>query len=183
MKIAIHAGHNKQGYSACGACGYIDESKEAREIVNLIKTISAKEKSKVQFIDCTINKPGYDKYKILKEICTKSNNSKVDLVVSVHFNACRMERADNKTKGVEVWTYDKNPRIVNVSKQICANIAKVGLKNRGVKQSKSLYVLKNTVAKALLIEVCFVDDADDVKVYKANKEKIARGILKAIEDY
>ena len=43
-----------------------------------------------------------------------------------------------------------------------------------------MYVLKNTKAPALLIEVCFVDDKDDVELYQENVDKVARAIVKGI---
>ena len=48
----------------------------------------------------------------------------------------------------------------------------------GVKIVKSLYVLKHTKAKAVLIEPCFVDDKDDAKVW--NADRCAKAIVRAI---
>ena len=41
-----------------------------------------------------------------------------------------------------------------------------------------MYVLKNTKSPSLLIEVCFVDDVDDIKIY--NADKVAQAIVKGI---
>ena len=61
---------------------------------------------------------------------------------------------------------------------MCQAIAGLGFRNRGVKYSKGLYVLKNTKAPAMLIECCFVDDRDDVQLYDCQKmaEAIVFGI-------
>ena len=56
----------------------------------------------------------------------------------------------------------------------------IGFTNRGVKVSKGLYFLNHTKAPAILIEVCFVDDKDDAKLYKQTKNKIVEGIARAI---
>ncbi|MBR1781097.1 MAG: N-acetylmuramoyl-L-alanine amidase, partial [Oscillospiraceae bacterium] len=61
---------------------------------------------------------------------------------------------------------------------ICAAIAALGFRNRGLKTRKDLYVLKYTKAPALIVECCFADDADDVKLY--DPDKMARAIVKGI---
>ena len=68
----------------------------------------------------------------------------------------------------------------DVASEVCAQISKIGFTNRGVKINKELYFLRHTVAPAILIEVCFVDDQDDAKLYKANKNEVAKAIVKAI---
>ena len=72
-----------------------------------------------------------------------------------------------------------------LANRICANIARLGYKNRGVKIRTDLSILKKTKAPCILIECCFVDDFDDVKLYNAKSmaKAIAQGILnKTIED-
>lgn len=59
-------------------------------------------------------------------------------------------------------------------------MSKLGFRNRGVKASSGLYVLNQTKAPAVLIEVCFVDDKDDADLYKKNKDAVARAILNAV---
>ena len=57
----------------------------------------------------------------------------------------------------------------------------MGFANRGVKARPDLYVLNSTKAPAMLIECCFVDDADDVKIYSA--KKMAQAIVIGILNY
>ena len=57
-------------------------------------------------------------------------------------------------------------------------IAALGFKSRGVKTTTGLYILNHTKAPAMLVECCFVDDADDAKLY--NKTKMADAIVKGI---
>ena len=57
----------------------------------------------------------------------------------------------------------------------------LGFTNRGVKESKSLYFLKKTKSPAILIEVCFVDDEDDYKLYmNTGYRKVAQAIVEGI---
>ena len=64
------------------------------------------------------------------------------------------------------------------AEKIVKNISELGFRNRGVKVNTSLYVLKRTNSPALLIECCFVDSKNDVKIY--NSDRLARAIVKAL---
>lgn len=60
-------------------------------------------------------------------------------------------------------------------------MAALGFKNRGLKITDGLYVLNHTKAKAILIEVCFVDDKDDYNLYKkVGYKKVAEAIAEGI---
>ena len=174
--ITIHAGHNPHGKIGSGASDYINESTENRIILNKVKELL---KGKVNFTDVTVNN-GKSQNDILKKIVSSCNKLKRDYDISIHFNACYHSESDCKTKGVECWIYDKKNPTKKLGDLICKNISSIGFKNRGVKESKSLYFIKNTDKPAIIIEVCFVDDFDDVKLYKKNKDKVAEAIANAI---
>lgn len=177
MKINIHAGHNAPGKIACGAVGYIDESKEARRVKERVKKKLRTAGYKVY--DCTVNN-GKSQGDVLKKIVQKCNRHKVDLDISIHFNALKIEKADGKTKGTEVLLYKEGSKATEYAEKIAQSISeKLQLTNRGIKYDSHLYFLKNTNAPALLVEVCFCDDADDVKKYDA--DKAAEAIIEAIE--
>ena len=177
--ITIHAGHNAKGKVACGASDYIDESKEARIIVKYMKKFLKKEK--IKFYDCTVNNAS-SSLANLQQIVAKCNSHKRDLDVSIHFNACMHSPKDGKTKGTEVHIIEDSGIKGSAAHKIASNISKVtGLTNRGIKINKGLYVLNHTTAPALLVEVCFVDDRDDVNKYLPNKKEIARAIVKALK--
>ena len=78
-------------------------------------------------------------------------------------------------KGTEVYTYGgkEHAEALNILK----NMSKLGFTNRGVKDGSSLYVVKRTNAKAMLIEVCFVDTKSDVELYE---QRGANAVAKAI---
>lgn len=176
MKINVHAGHNPDGKVACGAVGLIKESTEARRVKNLV--ISKLRSQGHTVYDCTVS-DGTSQNDVLKKIVEKCNAHTVDLDVSIHFNAGANDKTGNgKSCGTEVWVYtDKSTQKERAAK-ICEAIAALGFRNRGVKTSNSLYVLKYTKASALLIECCFVDDKDDVNLY--NAEQMANAIVLGI---
>lgn len=182
MVINVHAGHNPDGMVACGAIGLIKESTENRNVKNeVIRQLRALGHT---VYDCTCEN-GTSKSDVLSKIVSKCNEHDVDLDVSIHFNAGSSD-LNNSTTGTEVFIYNDTSKAKPYAQNVCAAIAALGFKNRGVKTRESLYVLKNTKAPAMLIECCFVDDKDDVALYncKSMAEAIVYGITgqRLVED-
>ena len=178
MKINIHAGHNPDGKIACGAVGLVKESTEARTVKD--KVIQYLKKAGHTVYDCTCN-DGVSQSDVLKKIVAKCNAHKVDLDVSIHFNSgANDKKGDGKSKGVEVLVYSEKSKSFDAAKRVCDKLSTLGLKNRGVKVRDDLYFLKHTNASALLIEVAFTDDFDDVEIYKKNVNKIAKYIAESL---
>lgn len=177
MKYNVHAGHNPDGKIACGAVGLLKESTEARQVVKYL--IQYFKKAGHTVYNCTCDK-GTSQQDVLNKIVEKCNAHTVNLDISVHFNSGVSDLLGNHvTTGTEVYIYSKEDGPYKAAKQVCKEIAKLGFKNRGVKENPNLYVLKATKAQAMLIECCFVDDKDDAKLYqaKAMAQAIAAGIL------
>ena len=183
MKINIHAGHNPANKVACGAVGLLDESTENRNVVKELKAILEAEGHIVY--DCTCNN-GTSVSDVINKIAAKSNANAVDLDISIHFNSGANDKIGNdKSTGVECLIYNTSNNKEIIAKRICANIAQLGFKNRGVKIRTDLSILRKTKAPCILVECCFVDDLDDVKLYnpKTMAKAIAQGTLnKTIED-
>ena len=176
MKINVHAGHNADGKVACGAVGLIKESTEARKVKNeVIKQLKALGHT---VYDCTVD-DAKNVSANLSEIVSKCNAHEADLDVSIHFNSGRNDKkGDGDNAGVEVWLYNASSKAKSYATNVCKAVAALGFDNRGVKYSTGLYVLKHTKAPAMLIECCFVDDADDIKLY--NYKTMAAAIVKGI---
>ena len=175
MRINIHAGHNPDGMTACGAVGLIRESTEARAVKDRVVAQLTAMGHTVH--DCTCNN-GTNQQDVLKRIVTACNSHEVDLDVSIHFNAAANPEPDGKTTGTEVLVYNNASGAVPWAQHIADNIAALGYRNRGVKERPGLYVLKHTKSPALLIECCFVDDPDDVAIY--NADRMAAAIVAGI---
>lgn len=163
MRINVHAGHNPDGMIAHGAVGYVKESTENRVVVaEVIRQLEALGHT---VYDCTVNN-GTSQSDVLRKIVVKCNQQEVDLDISVHFNAFMRETtANGQTKGTEVLVYNVNGAASSYAQKITEEIAKLGYRNRGLKENKNLYVLRKSKAPAMLIECCFVDDVDDVSLY------------------
>lgn len=176
MKINIHSGHNPDGKIGSGAIGFVKESTEARLIKNQVLSILKKRGHTV--FDCTVDN-GISKGDILRKIIEKCNSNEVDLDISIHLNAgVKNKVEDGKTTGSEVYVYNTNSISHKVGKKILDNFEHLGFRNRGVKISKNLYYLRKTKAPAILIECFFIDDKDDVNLYRVKDvaNAIADGI-------
>lgn len=154
----IHAGHGNSGGLGCGAVGILDESAESRKVKDeLIRLLGYY--GGVTY-DCTYQ-GNASQNAILNAIVNKCNQHTVDLDISIHLNSGRNDnQGDSLTGGVEVYGYNNDTKAVG--DLICEKISEaLGIRNRGYKLNPSLYFLKNTKSKAILIECCFVDDKDD----------------------
>ena len=173
MIINVHAGHNAH---APGASGLLNEVKEDRRVKD---GVIAKLKALGHTVyDCT-DDHGTTAKACLQNIVYNCNAHKADLDVSIHFNAGAGDAQGNgKTTGVEVLVYKAGNAASGYAAKICAAISALGFRNRGVKARPDLYVLKHTKAPALLVECCFVDDADDAKLYDAGE--MAAAIVQGI---
>ena len=166
MNFNIHAGHNPDGKIACGASGYIKESTEARKVKN--EVIAELKRRGHNAYDCTCDN-GTGQTDVLRKICGKANQRKVDLDVSIHFNS-----SNGQGNGTEVLykTSNGSKWATKVQKSI---VKGCGFKDRGIKKRDNLYYLNNTKNVAILIEVCFVDNKNDVNKY--NSKKVAKAIV------
>lgn len=160
----IHAGHSLK---CRGAKEYLDEVNEDRKVKNKVIEILRNEGHTVY--DCT-DDGGTTQNANLSAIVGKCNLHSVDLDVSIHLNA-------GGGTGTEVFYYDEIGK--NIAKRISARIAsELKIKDRGAKNGKHLYVLKNTKATAILVECCFVDSLTDKSVW--NADKCAKAIVEGI---
>lgn len=177
MKINIHAGHNPDGKIACGAIGLIKESTEARNVKD--KVIELLKEQGHTVYDCTVDN-GTSQNDVLQKIVSKCNTHEVDLDISLHFNAGANRLPDEKSTGTEAYIYASTSKAKNYAQKIVESLSDLGLKNRGVKFSKTLYFLRKTINPALLVEILFCDDPDDVALY--HPDTIAQAIVKGITD-
>ena len=169
MIIGINCGHTVSGQPGCGAVGYLNESDETRRVGKRLIELLRGEGNTVY--DCT-NDYAHTTTENLSEIVRMANSKPLDLFVSVHFNS-------GGGMGCEVFT--NGGKVFDEAERTCAALASLGFKNRGIKDGSSLYVIRNTKTKAMLVEVCFTDSASDAALYeKVGIENIARAICGAI---
>ena len=131
MRINVHAGHNPDGKTACGAIGFIKESTEARKVKDAV--ISQLRQLGHTVYDCTCEN-GTGQANVLTKIVNACNSHTVDLDVSIHFNAGAGDSAGNSiTTGTEVWLYSTVSKAKSYAERVCSEIAALGFRNRGIK--------------------------------------------------
>lgn len=166
MKIAVDIGHNSK-YGA-GAHGFLDENTCCMEVgTRLIKKLRDAGHTVVETLPPPNAPEVINATTSLKYRTDKANREKVDFFCCIHFNAMP-ENAKNTANGTEVWVYDSSGEklATPVLNAICKAL---GSKNRGIKTSTGLYVLRHTTMPAYLIECLFVDSEIDYKLYNADK--------------
>jgi len=162
----VHAGHNK---IVPGASKYLDEVTENRKVKN--KVIELLKSAGNTVYDCT-DDSGKTSGANLANIVAKCNKHTVDLDISIHLNA-------GGGTGTEVWYYSGSSTGKSKAAAVSKKVADaLGLRNRGAKSTTSLYVLKHTVAPAILVECCFVDSKTDQGNWDV--DKCAKAIVEAV---
>ena len=90
-------------------------------------------------------------------------------------------KGDGINKGTEIYV-TKAEKGTTVETNIVNNISALGLRNRGVKKVNYDLIkhIKNQGVSSALLEVCFVDDRDDMDLYASKKKDIAKAIVDGI---
>lgn len=179
MNILLISGH---GAGDAGAAANIDgtlykEAEETRRVTAALQPLLT------QYADVDIYPTDRNAF---SDSCNGAltsvmNIPSYDYVLEVHFNAFQAQSADWQTKGVECYvpTAETGTTVENL---ICEKVADVGLKNRGVKRYNwsVIYNVKTRGVSAALLEVCFIDDPDDMRVYLQNFDDIVSAIAAGI---
>ncbi|MFW0891962.1 N-acetylmuramoyl-L-alanine amidase [Clostridium perfringens] len=176
MKIAVRGGHN---FKAKGALGIIDETIENRKVYKaLIKYLNIAGHNVIDVTpgECDVNTDLY-----LGVQKAKDNNSEL-FFLSIHF-----DKAYDKYEGplgTGTWIYGRGGKAEIYAKRIVDNLSKgTGLKNRGVKENSKLYELRKTSMPAVLVEVCFCEATEDVRIYREKgPDLIGKLIAEAINE-
>ena len=166
-QINISSGHS---INCQGASDIINEVAEARKVVNRIYDLCKTMGIEVYKYHDTSSSNSQN----LVNIVNWHNQFKDGIDVSIHFNAYQHT---SNSMGVEVCYYSQS----ELANKLSSAISKAsGLKNRGGKERKGLYVLKNTNKPMILIEVCFCDSSYDVQKYQENFDNICLAIIQAL---
>lgn len=173
LKVLLIAGHGA-GDPGAVANG-IQEADETRAIVSNLDTQLA------GICNVDIYPTERNAYKDVKAGALAVKWSDYDYVLEVHFNASKASEPDDKTKGVECFVTTSEGGI-SVEEAICKNIASLGLTNRGVKRKNYdvIQAARSAGVSSALLEVCFLDDPDDMEIYQNNKAAVATAIAAGI---
>ena len=172
MIIGVDMGHTLSG-AGTGARGYVEDTVKNREVGNRLMAM-LKEKGHT-VINCTVDKSSNDLYDRVR----KANAQKLDLFISLHLNAFKSTTSE---MGVETHIYNGNYSGKEANRKYAqaiqtALVQDVKWIDRKVKES-NFYVVRETVAPAVLVELGFCDSQGDMN--KWNTEKIAAALFRGI---
>lgn len=120
----------------------------------------------------------------MSERTSYANRNNADIFISIHANA--YGTTWNAANGWEIFVYSKDNAQYELAKCIEEkSIPYLRLKNRGIKENKSLYVLRNTKMAAVLIEHGFYTNKEELAKLKSDsfREMCAIADAKGILSY
>ncbi|MDF1507613.1 N-acetylmuramoyl-L-alanine amidase [Robertmurraya sp. DFI.2.37] len=166
MAYAVVAGHNSIIPGAAGN-GY-KEHEVARQIKD--KVIFYLKQLGEKAFDCTDN-VGRTKEQVWKNAVANCNKAigKNGFIIAIHLNA-------GGGTGTEVFDYKGRQK--DKCQRISARLAKdFSWNNRGWKNGDWIGLIKTTQAPVVYVEVCFIDNKNDMQKLMADIDKAAIGIV------
>ena len=175
MRILLIAGHGA-GYPGAIGCGYT-EAELTRKVVAGVEPILS------GFADVEV----FDPSKKMSNYIAKGNSfdfTPYDYVLEIHFNAIKESISDGKVKGSEILVHPTEG-VTTVEELILQNLKELGFTNRGVKKNRWDLIVMNTCKGAqsvsyALVEVCFIDDPDDMNIYLNNTAAVNHAIAEGV---
>lgn len=157
-KIAVRGGHN---FQATGAAALIDETTEDRKVKDAL--ITYLEIAGYEVIDVT---PGNcDVITDLDYGVNKAEAANADLFISIHFD--KAYDSYNGALGHACWIYKNGGKAEFIASNIVNSVVNgTGFKNRGVRVNPLLFELRKTTMPAIIVETCFCEATEDIKIYK-----------------
>ena len=174
MKILLISGHGAGDPGAVSQFG-----KEADETIYMVEEIK---KTLSAYAQVDLYPTGRNAYKDAKAGKLAVNFGNYNYVLEVHFNSGAADlKGNGRTTGTEIYVTTAE-KTVGVETKIVQSIAALGFKNRGVKRTNFtvIYRAKAAGVSSALLEVCFIDDKDDMSAYAAKKTQIAAAVANAI---
>ena len=175
MRVFLNPGHAPDGNPAPGACGFgLRECDVAKNVADLVAGYLTA--AGVEVVDNFQSDS-------LHEVVSASNRAAADVFISIHCNAC-----NGVAQGTETWHYYGSGEGEKLAQCIQNQIVDaLGTVDRGVKGAKpgvnGLYVLSNTDAVAVLVELAFIDHAGDAELLRSQQDEFARAIACGVTDY
>lgn len=178
MNLLLISGH---GAGDPGATSTID-GKTYREADETRRVTAALAKALAAHCDVAVyptDRNAYDDYR-KGTLGSVAKFPDKDFVLEIHFNAVQLSGSDGKTKGVECYAPKSSGSPLPAA--LCDAVARCGLTNRGAKAYNWAVIsqAQQNGAPAALLEVCFIDDPDDMEVYKAHFQDIVDAIASTI---
>ncbi len=175
FKVGLITGHGA-GDSGAVNTSYGKEADFVREIAPMIKKV-LDAYCEVSILDTSRN---WYKYLQSKDY----DFSKFNYILELHMNAAAKDYQGNgNTTGTEIYVTNAE-KGTSVEQRIVDKIASIGFKNRGVKRKNFLVInaVKADGVSSALLEICFIDDKDDMELFIKKKSEIASAVALGIAE-
>ena len=167
--ICWDAGHGGKDPGAC-----LGSRHEADDVLKLVLA-AGKKLEKNYKCECVYTRKT-DIYESPYKKATDANKANADLFISVHRN----DADDVSANGFEVLVHSKNGIKYELAETICESMENIGFKNRSVKIRSNLTVLSATNMNALLLEVGFIRNKKDNRLFDERFDDIVNAIVKDV---
>ena len=182
IKIFIDQGHNPEGVNA-GAEGFGYREQDINyavgtRLAELLRQ-DGRFEVKVSRISPT-DSLGTSNATSLAERVNAANEWDADYFISIHANAS----TNPNQNGTEVYVY----RVPSVAAELAEDVLegiveRMGTRDNGVRVNPSLYVLRRTKMPAILVELGYITNAEDVRKMVDDPWGFAQGIYNGMLDY
>ena len=178
MRVFLNPGHAPNGEPDPGAVNQYNGLREcdvAKNVADLVEGYLS---------SAGVDVVGNLQHDSLDAVCTESNISGADIFISIHCNAAANEQAN----GTETWFHSSSISGRALAGCIQTQIVdSLETADRGTKGAtpgvNGLYVLNNTNAVAVLVELAFISNSDDSILLADNADDFARAIARGVTDY
>lgn len=170
MKILLISGHTS-GYNPSKATGV----NEGDLNIELVKMLASRLEG---YAEISVYPYDRDMYKDNKNGCLKVNLKDFKYIFEVHFDAF-----NGKARGASIQIHSDYKGGISVEKNILAKLVMLGFNNRGIVYRNDLLNMETCLNLGIdyaLLETCFFDNVEDMKLYKAKKEKVADAVANGI---
>ena len=182
IKIFIDQGHNPEGINA-GAEGFGFREQDINYAVGTRLGELLRQDGRFD-VRLSRNSPtdtlGTSNATSLAARVNAANQWGADYFISIHSNASTNPAAN----GTEVYVYREGSVAANLAQQVLEGIVnRMGTKNNGVRVNPSLYVLRRTQMPAILVELGYITNQEDVQKMTEDPWGFAQGIYNGILNY
>lgn len=183
IKIFIDQGHNPTGYHNAGAVGNgLYEGDINYQAGILLANLLANDYR----FEYRLSRPtaatvlGTNTASSLAERVRMANEWPANYFISLHSNA----NVNPAINGSEMYIYQLNTQANWLAQHIMNGIVRnTRLRDNGIRENRSLYVLRNTNMPAVLVEMGYLTNYNDAMILRDNLWNVAYGIYLGLLSY
>lgn len=182
IKIFIDQGHNPTGHNTGAESFGVKEQDVTYQVgVYLVDMLRSNGNFEVRLSRNTPEEVlGTSNSTSLRARVAEANAWPADYFISIHANA----NVNPDIHGTECYVYKAFTEAYDLAVDILEGIvSRVGTKDNGVRTNPSLYVLRRTTMPAVLVELAYLTNFEDVELLVNEQYAFAEGIYNGIVKY